>query len=59
MALEQTLAALSLATVAPENALATKTLVFKPKTAKTAEPVPVVVFALASTATPSGNIAKI
>ncbi|GEQ71277.1 hypothetical protein JCM33374_g4958 [Metschnikowia sp. JCM 33374] len=59
MALEQSLAALSLATVSAENALATKTLVFKPKTAKTAVPVPVVVFALASTATPSGAIAKI
>lgn len=58
MALEQSLAALSLATVVAENALATKTLVFKPKTAKTATPVPVVVFALQSTATPAGVIAK-
>ncbi|OVF07406.1 putative proline--tRNA ligase [Clavispora lusitaniae] len=58
MALEQTLAALSLATVTSENALATKTLIFKPKTAKSATPVPVVVFALHSTATPSGIIAK-
>lgn len=60
MALEQSLAALSLATVeGTDAALATKTLVFKPKTAKTATPVPVVVFALAATATPSGAIAKI
>lgn len=58
MALEQTLAALSLAAVASENAVATKTLIFKPKTAKSATPVPVVVFALASTATPAGAIAK-
>lgn len=59
MALAQTLAALSLATVSSENALPTKTLIFKPKTAKSAEPVPVVVFALASTATPTAAIAKI
>lgn len=58
MALEQSLAALSLATVSAENALATKTLIFKPKTAKTATPVPVVVFALQSTNTPSGLVAK-
>lgn len=58
MALEQTLAALSLATVSAPNAVPTKTLVFKPKTAKTATPVPVVVFAMASTATPAGAIAK-
>lgn len=58
MALEQTLAALSLATVSAENALATKTLIFKPKTAKTATPTPVVLFALQSTNTPSGIVAK-
>lgn len=58
MALEQSLAALSLATVSSENAIPTKTLVFKPKTAKTATPVPVVVFALQSTQTPSPVIAK-
>lgn len=57
MALEQTLAQLSLATVSSDNAVPTKTLVFKPKTAKSATPVPVVVFALVSTATPSGAIA--
>lgn len=58
MALEQSLAALSLATVSSESAVPTKTLVFKPKTAKTATPVPVVVFALQSTQTPSPVIAK-
>ncbi|KAK6463356.1 hypothetical protein DFJ63DRAFT_286460 [Scheffersomyces coipomensis] len=58
MALHSTLAALSLATVSDENALPTKTVIFKPKTAKTAVPVPVVVFALHSTQTPSGAIAK-
>ena len=58
MALEQSLAAMSLATVSGDNAIATKTLVFKPKTAKTAVPVPVVVFALQSTQTPSPAIAQ-
>ncbi|CUM55457.1 uncharacterized protein AC631_03135 [Debaryomyces fabryi] len=58
MALEQSLAALSLATVSSESAVPTKTLVFKPKTAKTATPVPVVVFALQTTQTPSPAIAK-
>ncbi|KAK6203568.1 uncharacterized protein RJT21DRAFT_119737 [Scheffersomyces amazonensis] len=58
MALHQALAALSLATVSAENAEATKTLIFKPKTAKTATPIPVVVLALQSTQTPSGAIAK-
>lgn len=58
MALEQTLAALSLATVSADDALATKTLIFKPKTAKTATPVPVVLFALHSTSTPAGVVAK-
>ena len=58
MALEQSLAALSLATVSSESAVSTKTLVFKPKTAKSATPVPVVVFALQSTQTPSPVIAK-
>lgn len=58
MALEQSLAALSLATVSSDSAVATKTLIFKPKTAKTATPVPIVVFALQSTQTPSPVIAK-
>lgn len=58
MALESSLAAMSMATVGGENAVPTKTLVFKPKTAKTATPVPVVVFALQDTQTPSGAIAK-
>lgn len=61
MALEQSLAQLSLATVAsPENgkALPTKSLIFKPKTAKTATPIPLFVFALQDTTTPSNLIAK-
>lgn len=57
MALEQSLAQLSLATVAAEGACATKTLVFKPKTAKSATPVPVVVFALHDTQTPAALVA--
>ncbi|KAG7194476.1 uncharacterized protein KQ657_004689 [Scheffersomyces spartinae] len=57
MALEQSLALLSLAET-NEKAIPTKSLVFKPKTAKTAEPVPVIVFALKETQTPSGVIAK-
>ncbi|ODQ58517.1 hypothetical protein WICANDRAFT_34021 [Wickerhamomyces anomalus NRRL Y-366-8] len=58
MALEASLAALSIAQVTAEGATATKALVFKPKTAKTATPVPVVVFALQSTNTPSNIIAS-
>lgn len=58
MALESTLAALSLATVSSDQAKPLKCLVFKPKTAKTATPVPVVVIALAETQTPSGSIAS-
>lgn len=58
MALESTLAALSLATVTSDQAKPLKCLVFKPKTAKTATPVPVVVIALADTQTPSGSIAS-
>ena len=57
MALEQSLAQLSLASVSAENALTTKTLVFKPKTAKTATPVPVVVIALQDTKTPTSLVA--
>lgn len=58
MALEQSLAALSLATVSNADAVATKTLIFKPKTAKNAVAVPVVVFALGSTDTPSKVVAS-
>lgn len=58
MALEQSLAALSLATVSSESSTPTKTLVFKPKTAKTATPIPLVVFALQSTQTPSPVISS-
>lgn len=58
MSLEDSLAALSIAQISAADAAATKTLVFKPKTAKTATPVPIVVFALHSTSTPSGIIAS-
>ncbi|CAN3372913.1 hypothetical protein DIURU_002803 [Diutina rugosa] len=56
MSLEQSLAALSLSTV-NENGLPTKTVVFKPKTAKTATPIPIVVFRLETTTAPTGAIA--
>ncbi|CCH42536.1 prolyl-tRNA synthetase [Wickerhamomyces ciferrii] len=58
MALESSLAALSIAQVSGQEAAATKALVFKPKTAKSATPVPVIVFALQSTSTPSNLIAS-
>lgn len=59
MALEQSLAALSLASLSDSSGLVgTKTLVFKPKTAKTAVAVPIVVFALLSTQTPGPLIAS-
>lgn len=58
MALEQSLAALSLATVSSADAVPTKTLIFKPKTAKNAVAVPVVVFALGTTDTPSKVVAS-
>lgn len=49
---------LSLAEPTPEGALEVKSLVFKPKTAKTAVPVPVIVVALQSTQTAAGAIAS-
>jgi prolyl-tRNA synthetase len=58
MSLEASLSLLSLAEPTPEGALHVKSLVFKPKTAKTATPVPVIVVALQTTQTPSGVIAK-
>lgn len=58
MALEQSLAALSLSLASSEAAVPVKSLVFKPKTAKTATPVPVIVIALQTTQTPSGLIAS-
>ncbi|AWU75503.1 proline-tRNA ligase [Pichia kudriavzevii] len=58
MSLEMSLSLLSLAEPTPEGASPVKSLVFKPKTAKTATPVPIVVVALTSTTTPSGVIAK-
>ncbi|CAI5760444.1 unnamed protein product [Candida verbasci] len=59
MALEQSLASLSLAITSDSNALDTKTLIFKPKTGKTATPIPILLFALHQTSTPSNLIAKI
>lgn len=58
MSLEASLSLLSLAEPTPEGALHVKSLVFKPKTAKTATPVPVIVVALQTTQTPAGVIAK-
>ncbi|KAH3666409.1 hypothetical protein WICMUC_005677 [Wickerhamomyces mucosus] len=58
MSLEASLAALSIEQVTSENPVALKTLVFKPKTAKTATPIPIIVLALQSTSTPSGLIAS-
>ncbi|KAI5949345.1 hypothetical protein KGF54_005580 [Candida jiufengensis] len=59
MALAQSLASLSLATSENnDKAIPTKTLIFKPKTAKTATPIPILVFALQSTNTSSSIIAK-
>lgn len=55
MPLGEALKSLSLDTV---EGLPTKALVFKPKTAKTAVPVPVIVLALQSTPTPANVIAK-
>lgn len=56
MSLHQSLAALSLATVT-EDAVPTKSVVFKPKTPKTATPVPIVVFRLDLTQSPGSVIA--
>lgn len=58
MSLEASLSLLSLAEPTPEGALNVKSLVFKPKTAKTATPVPIVIVALQTTQTPAGVIAK-
>lgn len=58
MSLEASLSLLSLAQPSPEGSLEVKSLVFKPKTAKTATPVPVIVIALQTTQTPAGIIAK-
>ncbi|OWB81039.1 hypothetical protein B5S32_g5383 [[Candida] boidinii] len=58
MSLESMLSLLSLETPSPEGSIPLKTLVFKPKTAKTATPIPLIVIALASTQTPSPVLAK-
>ncbi|KAG7751211.1 hypothetical protein KL911_001183 [Ogataea haglerorum] len=52
------LSLLSLSEPTPEDAVAVKTLVFKPKTPKSQTPVPVIVVAPASVQTPGGGIAK-
>ncbi|KAL3230176.1 putative proline--tRNA ligase [Nakaseomyces bracarensis] len=57
MSVEEQFAKLCLADK-PADAVAVKSLVFKPKTAKTATPVPIVVVALQSTNTPSPVIAQ-
>ncbi|GAV55396.1 hypothetical protein ZYGR_0AV00270 [Zygosaccharomyces rouxii] len=58
MSVENSLAHLSVEDKVAEDAIPLKSLVFKPKTAKTATPVPVVVVALQSTVTPSPLIAQ-
>lgn len=58
MSVESSLANLSVEDKVVEGAIPLKSLVFKPKTAKTATPVPIVVVALQSTATPSAHIAQ-
>ncbi len=58
MFVESSLAALSLATPSPEGAIPVKVLVFKPKTAKSASTIPLVVIAQQTTSTPSNTFAK-
>ncbi|CAR29106.1 ZYRO0G00704p [Zygosaccharomyces rouxii] len=58
MSVENSLAHLSVEDKIVEGAIPVKSLVFKPKTAKTATPVPVVVVALQSTVTPAPLIAQ-
>lgn len=58
MSLEASFAALSIQQAASDAPIAIKSLVFKPKTAKTATPVPIILIALQSTSTPSGIIAS-
>ncbi|QLG72103.1 hypothetical protein HG535_0C04570 [Zygotorulaspora mrakii] len=58
MGVEEAFAKLCLTEKPSESTNVVKSLVFKPKTAKTATPVPIVVIALQSTSTPSPVIAK-
>ncbi|CCK71941.1 proline--tRNA ligase KNAG_0I01540 [Huiozyma naganishii CBS 8797] len=58
MSVEEQFAKLCLESAAAEGATPVKSLVFKPKTAKSATPVPIVVVALQTTATPSPLIAQ-
>lgn len=57
MSLEESFSKLQIA--ASDNAIAVKSLVFKPKTPKSQAPVPIVVVALQSTTTPAGLIASV
>lgn len=57
MSVIESFAKLCLADASAEAAIATKSLVFKPKTAKTATPVPIVVVALHTTQTPGSIVA--
>lgn len=57
MSLEETFSKLQIN--ASDDAVAVKSLVFKPKTPKSQTPVPIVVVALHSTTTPSGLIASV
>ncbi|CCK73575.1 proline--tRNA ligase NDAI_0G05920 [Naumovozyma dairenensis CBS 421] len=59
MPVEETFAKLCLSGAPPSDSHAVKSLVFKPKTAKTATPIPIVVVALQSTTTPSPLIAQV
>ncbi|KAL6938104.1 hypothetical protein ACO0RG_004643 [Hanseniaspora osmophila] len=59
MSVEETFSKLCLSSSDNADAVAIKTLVFKPKTAKTAVPVPIIVVALQSTQTPSNVIAHV
>lgn len=58
MSVDSSFSHLCLEDKVPDSSIPVKSLVFKPKTAKTATPVPIVVVALQSTVTPSPLIAQ-
>lgn len=58
MSVEEAFSKLCLSEKPAQDATAVKSLVFKPKTAKTATPIPIVVVALQSTSTPSPLLAQ-
>ena len=58
MSVESSFSHLCLEDKIPDSSIPVKSLVFKPKTAKTATPVPIVVIALQSTVTPSPLISQ-